>query len=245
MTTENKTKFVKYMNGIKYILLDDIKDDKLGSMLRQDKIDAVCEKYILPENKPLNTNGGDLMFLQNDPAHADFGCYIRTDDFVRRTLFQITKDKDVQAILDGTFKAMLKDTLLDASSQYAAHTGSIDYGVLPMANDYFSKKSGRFMNGIKPEVHTGSANVKYMPYDPEEPVYGMLRQLLEKNPDYAENLFVALAAAAHDNRTVESQFYAAVCDSQPYEPCRGCTADKSTACARCSRNRHISDMYAN
>lgn len=243
--TEDKTKFVKYLNGIKYILLDDMKNDKPGTILRQDKVDAICEKYILPENKPLNNGGGDLMFLQNDPAYEDFGRYIRTDDFIRRILYQITKDADVQAILDGTFKAMLEDTLLDASSRYAAHAGCTEYDILPMANGYFSKKTGRFMEDAKPEVHTGSAAIAYKQYAADEPVYGMLRQLLEKNPDYAESLFTALSKAANGNRTVASQFYAAVCDSQPYEPCRGCTAKGTDACGRCSRNRYISDMYRN
>ena len=121
------------------------------------------------------------------------------------------------------------------------------YDKLPMINGYFDKATSNFIEDEIPDIATGYADVTYVDFsDPnvkQPAAYKILKELFEDNPSTAEALFEVLSRKANDSATILGQFYAAVCDGQPYTPCKGCQADKSVDCLRCSRNKAIKDMY--
>lgn len=237
-----KTEFIKYINGLRYALLDNLPKQDLSMMARKPKIQEICEKYILPENRPVlfqHEKSKTLMLKQNDPDDSKYGLYVTFDDFMLNIAQHIATTTVMKNMILEKLTNALKDELLESVQIIKEQHDN-----LLMTNGYFSKKTGIFYEDRKPDFATGQADVMYCKIkDETESVYNILKSLLEENPEYAERMYAALVKEANASRTPTGQFYAAVCDSMPYEPCKGCTANRKTDCINCSRNRNLIDKY--
>lgn len=243
---DKQKEFLKYINGIKYLLFDRKSTVNAADILIPNKVKDLCEKYLIPINKPfINTrNCNQLMLLQNDPDAPKYGYHVDFRDFISAILKRmditprhITDDEEVQ------FLQAVYDTLIHEGTQ----PNSPSSDMLPLLNGYFDRNRSTFIQDEVPEMATGCAETTYIDFSDGDSsklkVYDIIKSLMEDNPTIAEELFHALADEANESHTIIGQFYAAVCDGQPYMPCKGCHANKKTDCQFCSRNRTIRDMY--
>lgn len=243
---EKQKEFLKYVNGIKYLLFDRKSTVNAEDITVPNKIKELCEKYFIPTNKPI-MNAADnnkLMVLQNNPDKPKYGYYVDLETFLVDILIKIdVRPQHLTAYEEEAFIQSVRDELVENNIMPDAPSPD----ALPMLNGYFDRTKSTFIEDRTPEIATGCAEVTYVDFsngDNEKlEVYNAIKTLMEDNPSVAETLFQALSKEANQSHTIVGQFYTAVCDGQPYAPCKGCHANKKTDCALCSRNRIIRDMY--